>query len=206
MMARTTRQVLYDVRQQLRTAQIGLEMLDHLDRSRALAGLRNVAVFGRAVTFVLQNLRDTEPAFDEWYAPHVAAMRGDELCRFFVELRNTIEKVGDLPVKVGTYVIRHFTGADMARLPPAPPNAEGMFMGDPLGRAGWVVRQPDGSTENFYFDLPADIGGPTDLQFPDPPKSHAGQSLTTTKMRDICRLYLDYLENLVQSAEARFLT
>jgi hypothetical protein len=204
-MARTTRQIIYDARQQLRTAQIGLEMIGDLDRSRALAGLRNVAVFGRAVAFVLQNLRNTEPTFDEWYAPHVTAMRNDELCRFFVELRNTIEKVGHVPVKVTTYVIKRFTGADMARLPPAPPNAESMFMGDQAGRAGWVVRLPDGSTENFYFDLPADIGGPTDLQFPDPPKSHAGQLLSTTRIKDLCKLYLEYLENLVQSAESRFL-
>jgi hypothetical protein len=177
-MERSTRQILYDARQQLRTAYIGLEMMDSPDRGRSIAGLRNVAVFGRSVTFILQNLRKAEPTFDDWYQPRVDVMKNDELCRFFVDLRNTIEKVGDVSIRAGRFHIRSFDFAlDMSRLPPAPPNAKGMFMGDQAGRSGWEVQMPDGSTEHFYFDLPEDIGGPSRLQFPNPPKSHRGPAL-----------------------------
>lgn len=58
-------------------------------------GLRIVCVFGVAVSHAIQNLRTTErPAFDGWWAPISAALREDELSRFFYLLRSVIIKEG----------------------------------------------------------------------------------------------------------------
>lgn len=57
---------------------IARSLASHLrgsDAKARIAGLRNVVVFGRAVTNVLQNLPSTEREFDAWYEPHVQAMR-----------------------------------------------------------------------------------------------------------------------------------
>ncbi|MDB5610270.1 MAG: hypothetical protein JWP25_7170 [Bradyrhizobium sp.] len=40
-----------------------------VDPKRALAGLYNAVVFGRMVTFALQNMRNEVSGFEDWYAP-----------------------------------------------------------------------------------------------------------------------------------------
>ena len=47
--------------------QIRLAGLQSTDPRTRIDSVRNVIVFGRAVTNVLQNLRSTEGMFDEWY-------------------------------------------------------------------------------------------------------------------------------------------
>jgi len=60
---------------------------------RITRGLYGIAVFGRAVTNALQGLRSFDrPAFDEWYAPWLAEMTDDALCRFFYALRTDLLK------------------------------------------------------------------------------------------------------------------
>jgi len=66
---RNTASVLARAEQTLATAMLGLRLLKEGKPEQRTAGLWNVVVFGRAVTNVLQNLRSTEPSFDEWYAP-----------------------------------------------------------------------------------------------------------------------------------------
>ncbi len=67
---------------------------------RIMLGFFGVVVFGRSVTFALQKLRSFgEQAFDDWYAPWQAEMRGDPLCRFFNDLRR--EFVHDVTPVVG---------------------------------------------------------------------------------------------------------
>jgi hypothetical protein len=63
-----------------------------------MPGLRNLIVFGRAVTNILQNLRSVVGAktFDEWYMPLQEEMRDDELLKYFYELRTEILKEGSL--------------------------------------------------------------------------------------------------------------
>lgn len=69
---RSTATILRDVADTLRTAQLGLkDVCSTAEPGRRLPGLRNLVVFGRAVTNVLQNLRSTEPEFDRWYQPYV---------------------------------------------------------------------------------------------------------------------------------------
>ena len=40
-------------------------------------GIYTIAVFGRSVTLVLQNMRSVDGGFDEWCAPYRAAMDVD---------------------------------------------------------------------------------------------------------------------------------
>ena len=68
MAAKTTKKVLAHVADTLATAKLGLQDVLSGGPDRRLGGLRNLIVFGRAVTNVLQNLRSTEPAFEAWYA------------------------------------------------------------------------------------------------------------------------------------------
>src|SRR5436309_15318022 len=91
---KTTPSILASAEQTLATARAGLEDVLAERPERRLPGLHNVVVFGRAVTNVLQNLRSTEPGFDEWYVPFVRQMESDPLMRFLYKLRSAILKRG----------------------------------------------------------------------------------------------------------------
>src|SRR6267143_4125543 len=127
---RTFAEIIQDAREALVAAQRGLDELASNDPRRKRAGLRNVAVFGRSVTFILQNLRTTVgDEFDDWYAPYRKEMGTDDLMRFFVRLRNKFEKVGT-PVEGASYGFRGETElpTDAARWAPPPPGATGFFI------------------------------------------------------------------------------
>jgi len=127
------------------------------DPRARIAGLRNIVVFGRAVTNVLQNLRSTESGFDAWYQPHVDAMKVDPLLKYFYDLRSQILKQGS----VATSSSVTFSGDPMEILKrfKAPPRAKGFFIGDRIGGSGWEVETADGTTERYYVTIPGDIPG-----------------------------------------------
>ncbi|TOC21281.1 hypothetical protein CGJ88_25700, partial [Vibrio parahaemolyticus] len=68
----TIREVLVRTEQTLETAKHGFDDLVSSNKTRRFTGLRNLIVFGRSVTFVLQNLRTAvgKERFDAWYEPH----------------------------------------------------------------------------------------------------------------------------------------
>lgn len=76
---RTARQILDETEELLRTAQFGLRTCALAQSERARTGLRNSVVFGRMVTFALQNLRSVSPDFEAWYAEKQDAMKTDPL-------------------------------------------------------------------------------------------------------------------------------
>lgn len=150
--------VLRRVEETLQTAQHGLEDLLGKDTARQYTSLRNLIVFGRSVTFVLQNLRGVVGIdFDAWYEPQKTAMSADPLMRYFVQARNELEKQGKLSVGHSLH-ISSFSEADMARFGTPPVGAVSFFIGDSVGGTGWVVRTEAGATENYYVELPVDIG------------------------------------------------
>jgi hypothetical protein len=151
------RDVLLAASQRLQTAQFGLE--DMKRPERAQSGLYNAVVFGRMVTFALQNLRHKAPGFDPWYNAKQEQMRSDPLLRFFHDLRTQIEKQTRQHTAPGFH-IRSFGPDEFERLKPAPPNAVSFFMGDMTGGSGWEIRTADGTIQKYYVNLPADIGGP----------------------------------------------
>lgn len=141
----------------LRTALSGLSMMRSENGNTKNVGLRNVLVFGRSVTFVLQNLRGKHPLFDGWYAKQTTEMAKDPVFTFFREARNHLEKKGQLEVATSA-VIHSFSSDTMALLEAQKPNgATAFFIGDQLGGSGWEVQLPDGTSQKFYVEPPSDV-------------------------------------------------
>lgn len=199
-----TENILRRLKETLETAGIGLDTLRNECGSRKLAGLRNLIVFGRAVTNVLQNLRTTEPSFDDWYRPYQDEMASDPVMRYFYTLRSQVLKEGKLPTGVSVY-IHHLTfPQDSNRFGPPPPGAKRFFIGDQTGGSGWEVELPDGTTTKFYADMPGDIGQ-IEVHFPEAPTTHLGNKVPDKKIETLGSLYYEYLERLVAAAHEKFL-
>ncbi|MEW5930775.1 MAG: hypothetical protein AB1941_25215 [Gemmatimonadota bacterium] len=52
----------------------------------------------RSVTFALQAVMAEIPGFNDWYASERRALQDSSLAKFFVQLRNHLQKVGSVPV------------------------------------------------------------------------------------------------------------
>ena len=193
----TVAQILQVAEEHLQTAQFGLDDM-RARPERAQSGLRNAVVFGRAITFALQNLRSIIADFDAWYLPRQQAMREDQLMRFFHELRTQIEKTAQQQTAVSAF-ISSFSTSDLARFRPAPPNAKNFFIGDQNGSSGWEVLNSDGTSQKYYIDLPPDIGKAT-IHLIEAPEPFKGQDA-----QDLIALYLDKLGALLKDARLEFL-
>lgn len=173
-----------------------------------MPGLRNLVVFGRAMTNALQNLRSVvgKSEFDEWYTPWQDEMRADGLLRYFYKLRSEILKEGSL--EAGTSVhISSLDGRDMQLLMQnRPPGAKSFFIGDRLNGNGWLVQLPDGRETKYYVAIPPDIQSriTSRFHFADPPQAHGGKTLEDTSVENLARLYIEYLQNLLADARKRF--
>jgi hypothetical protein len=121
--------------------------------------------------------------------------------KFFKELRNRIEKEGDIPTNSSVY-IQNFSREDLSRFP-RPPSAQSFFIGDNLGGSGWKVSLPDGSVEKYYVNLPLDIGS-TIVKFRDGPKKHLGESVEGAAVEYLCKAFIDYLRNMISDAYKQF--
>ena len=53
----------------------------------------------RSITFSLQAVMCKYPNFDTWYAAQQSGLKSNELAKYFVNLRNHMQKVGDAPVR-----------------------------------------------------------------------------------------------------------
>lgn len=197
--------VIARARKVLATAELGLADLAGKDPRRSVSGWHNVISFGRAVTFVLQNLRTIdEAAFDAWYVPRREAMRTDPLLEYFHRLRNELEKEGGAEMTSGLYVKSLDTRDLTYILAHPPPGATGFFMFDTVGGSGWDVALPDGGSEKYYVDLPPTVQARAVLEAPDPPKEHLGQPIADRSAPGLARLYVAYLSRLVSEAETHF--
>lgn len=117
-------------------------------------GLHTAVTNGRAVTFVLQNLTSNDllgSPFLTWYDREMTQMRADPIDRWFVELRNRIEKQGTMGARTGTF-ISNYSSSTVE--PDRPIGATSRFLGDHMGRAGWKIALPDGSTTVVYTATP----------------------------------------------------
>jgi hypothetical protein len=201
---RTKAEVLASAREMLARAKDAAAELASKDPLKRRPAIMNLAVYGRAVTNVIEGLRSIEPDFDEWYKPQTSLMREDPLMRFFYKLRTEILKKGQLEVSTSTYV-GYMDGAVIQRLmASAPPGTESMVFGDQTGGNGWDVRLPDGSLERVYFEMPEDIDISSTLTFNDPPREHEGTPLKDVSIENLALLYCDALERFVNEAIERF--
>lgn len=75
----------------LRMAQQGLRDIQESNEDRIVFGFLGIVVFGRTMTFVMQNLRRHDgDAFARWYAPWQREMKADSLMRYFSDLRTMV--------------------------------------------------------------------------------------------------------------------
>jgi hypothetical protein len=195
---KTTSEILRRARETLAITQRSLR--DAItDPARRDVAIRNVAVFGRAVTNVLQNLRSTESAFDDWYVGVKKDMESDELMRFFYALRSRILKQGDARTGSYAHIASLSWPQDERKFGPPPKNAKSFFMGDALGGSGWEVEVSPGVIEKFYVNVPPEIGD-VGMFFGDISETDPRAADATT----LCRDYVERLEQIVSAAEARF--
>lgn len=197
---RKVRKIMKNVDDTLETAEFGLRLVLNKDPRFKLPGLRNVVVFGRAVTNTLQNLRSVRRDFDKWYQKYVEEMRKDPLMKYFYNLRSEILKEGSLEISVHVHIHKFNYPEDLMRIPPPPLSAKEFFIGDNIGGSGWIVTLPDGSEEKLYVNLPSDIAE-VSLHFPSPPEYHLGRKLKDSSIEYLCKVYIDYLKRMVSNAK-----
>jgi hypothetical protein len=204
-MTRDAQDILQKAGESLQTAAMGLKDLTGPEPERRLMGLRNLVVFGRSTTFILQTLRGVDrERFNAWYAPFEKEMRDDVLMQYFAELRNTILKEGGPQTTQATY-IEHLDNRDLQpQMEHPPPGVKGFFIGDQLGGSDWEIESPDGRVEKYYIQLPSAVRMETSFHFPDPPTQHLGQDLGDISVPSLGRLYLEYLSRVVIDAEREF--
>jgi hypothetical protein len=183
----------------LDTARSGYEDLVAIDKSKKIIGLRNLIVFGRSVTFVLQNLRSKLPEgeFDKWYAPKQDELKGDAVMKHFVTLRNELEKQGSLPISTNVQ-ISEFSFSDIEKYP-RPPGTVGFFIGDQFGGSGFEVELYDGTKEKYYVDLPESKVKVSQhfANFPD--------HIESMTIEDACSYFIGKLTQLVDDARDYFI-
>ena len=188
----------------LKTARFGYEDLTSGNRARRYPGLRNLIVFGRSVTFVLQNLKTPvgSERFEKWYLPIQVDLKTNPIMRYFVDLRNEILKQGKTP-SIHMSASMSFSSSDMAKLGSPPPGATGFFIGDQTGGSGWVITLADGSEEHYYIDIPECMAKVkqhfSGLPVPD------DHELKDKSIEELCDYYLVELEKLIDSARVEFL-
>lgn len=201
---RDVQTILKDVDGLMQSVEIGLEQLLGDDPASRVPGLRNVAVFGRSVTLVLQNLRGPAGSkFDEWYEPWAGRMQDDELCRYFRDLRNEMLKTGRTSVgrsARGRVSVRGGEVEELMRNPP--PGALGFFIGDALGGSGWDVELPDGTRQALYVSLPESIDASFEMLFDDGGPSVGADEPVSVQAAS--RYYVGLLREIVADAGRYF--
>jgi hypothetical protein len=186
----------------LSTAKLGFEDLQSKNKARRYSGLRNLIVFGRSVTFVLQNLSSIEPGFEEWYEDIRGELKSDPLMGYFLEVRNNILKQGKMQVSTSAH-IKSFSTADIKKFGPPPPGAKSFFIGDEIGGSGWLIELANGSEEKYYVEIPTSIAEIKQV-FPDLPEA-VDKRLKNKSIEELCEMYLVKLESIIDRARKQFL-
>jgi hypothetical protein len=196
--------VLTEADATLQAARLGLDDFLHgATPSRRLAGLRNVIVWGRAVTNVLQSIKTFDREhFENWYAPHQTAMRDNPNFRYLYNLRSQILKEGVLGGISGSLYIDYFNTSQIDELP-RPPGASSFFLGDRLGGSGWIIKLADGTEETYYAELPTHWRMKAEAHFVDV-TTQLGLEPPTKPIDELLTEYLDYLMDLVKDARREF--
>lgn len=201
-MARSLCDVLRKAEETLETAELGLRLIETGTPREQLAGFRNVVIFGRAVTNVLQNLRGHHEGFEAWYGPYRLEMENDPLMKYLYNHRTEILKKGSLNRVVSVHITHLRIPDDLERFP-KPPGAKGFFIGDQYGGSGWIVELADGTQESYYVELPPE-NVTVSIHLSDAPVSRLAGSPEDRTPLSVARFYLTYLRRMVEDAKRTF--
>lgn len=184
--------VLAEAELVVRAARDAVHQVEHCSRpGQQLAQIRSAVIDIRRVTFVLQTLRSRVDHFDSWYVEVQGTLRADPLMKYFVDLRNEIEKCG-LPGAVAE-LYDATTGTAVADVA----CYEDQYGLAVSGAARQDVDLPPGELTGSY--------GLRNFRLPDPPTLHNGQQLTDLRFATLAGLALDFLEvQAVVPARSRF--
>lgn len=191
------RAAIRSAEQKLETARFGLADMK-LGSDRFDAGLMNAVVFGRMVTIALQNMATSTPEFGAWYEAHRDSLKSDPLMRFFVRMRNEIEK--QVKDHKSSHVHVRNLDLDILRRFPRPPGASSFFIGDSLGRSGWKFELPNGEEEHerYYVIMPEGIVQ-SKICLDGVPEEYSDVEAV-----ELVERYLGKLECLVAEARSKF--
>jgi len=151
----------------------------------------------RSITWVIQKELAKEPGFASWWEEKQLFMENDELCKFFVELRNKIEKEGAAPIIAQTEIKR----IDTRQLMNKPENTTGIVI---TGKGIFWVVNGKSPKEMLVPIHDKTISAVTKLAFPNFPKKHKGKILQRLSSISLCELYYKFLSDLVVEAFEKF--
>jgi hypothetical protein len=184
----------------------------HLNLMRESRNLEEVEInfasfvtSARSVTFVLQKEFSENADFTRWYGDKdnpakgtkIYEMREDPLCKFFLNLRNSIEKEGISGIKGLSMRIEE------------PFNSATDIVNKPEGRQSLFIGS-GGMFINVYPDTPrADlipIITKTKISIiftlEGVPSTHLGENIEKCNFFEICQMYYNYLKKLVEDCTA----
>jgi hypothetical protein len=129
------------------------------DSERAATAAYLIAVYGRAVTQVIEKVKKYDRKHsNEWWEPHQELVSTDPLLKFFNHLRNQFPKEGGVNLSGGTLVGVGDPGGPpgqrwLWRLTPSPTVHKGQAI-PPAPRMGMIeVREPDvGTLGRLYIE------------------------------------------------------
>ena len=146
----------------------------------------------RTVTLALQHDLNGNPGFAEWYAIKQKEMAEDELCKFFLNVRNADLHTGKTAI-TSSMKIRG-----------------SLKLSAPLGgaiainnRGVYEIYNPGKPDQKIVEKAMPDVE--RTIYFVKPPKNHLGASIAEKNPIEICRIYKEYLENLVCEAKRQVL-
>ncbi|MCD9854624.1 hypothetical protein LUD75_07890 [Epilithonimonas sp. JDS] len=201
---KTVKSVLENAENTLYTAELGLKMYQDSSSSKdKMAGLRNLIVFGRAVTNVLQNLKNLVVNFEGWYNPKVEEMGKDAILKHFYQMRSEVLKEGDIKF-ASSVQFNNFNSMEFEKKIESirPPNAKSFFIGDELGGSGWNIENEDGTIEKFYININEHL----DVELNYKIELYNNKlDLPTKDIPEAGIYYIEYLKNLLNEAKNTFL-
>lgn len=178
----------------LRAARYGVTILRDAPGPDKIVGVFNVAVFGRSVTFALQNLRTVVgDDFDNWYRDVQAEMQSSDLCRYMLELRNEILKEGTPQ----TRITQHMGTLTMTT------SGEVVSYEPPEGGVPSLSAKSDGEGGVIVALIPS-AEAPRAYEIGEPPTTHLGLDISGESFESLAAIYCDYLEQILERATAHF--
>ena len=175
-----------DTLRRLKNALREYESTSDLQAKRDAAA--NVAVWGWAVTFVIQNGRNTLADFEEWYSRKVEVLAADKEFQAFKNMRTEVQKRGIQ--RLATVTILASSGnALLEGLMPVPEGATHAALGAE-DFYGWIVRDAEGREHRSPRQWPEGIDKRQFLAFGE-------QGEGWGDVDRACRRYVEHLDAIV---------
>jgi hypothetical protein len=198
----SVKDILRMAHETLDTAHLGYAVVRDVP-ARAVAGLRNVAVFGAAAMTILEKLRAADAAAAAWYKPIRKKLAASVLVRLFEQLHAEFRKRDAAGVSSQARLKTFNYPADLEKLGKRPPRASELFMGDEIGGTGWEVDVFPGMKEKYYVVLPTEYGT-VDLFLANTAVVQTSRDPRKIDIANVCDQYVSALDEVLRGAELQF--